>query len=36
MSISEGAQAPAFSLPASRGRTISSAGLRGRAYVLYF
>ena len=36
MSISEGSVAPAFSLPASRGRTVSSAGLRGRIYVLYF
>ena len=36
MSITEGSTAPAFSLPASRGRTISSAALRGRAYVLYF
>jgi peroxiredoxin Q/BCP len=36
MSITEGMQAPDFSLPASRGRTVSSAGLRGRSYVLYF
>jgi peroxiredoxin Q/BCP len=27
---------PAFSLPASDGRTISAAGLRGQRYVLYF
>jgi peroxiredoxin Q/BCP len=36
MSITEGQVAPAFSLPASRGRTVSSAKLKGRAYVLYF
>ncbi len=36
MSITEGQAAPAFSLPASRGRTVSSAKLKGRAYVLYF
>ncbi len=36
MSITEGSPAPAFSLPASRGRTVSSAALRGRTYVLYF
>jgi peroxiredoxin Q/BCP len=27
---------PAFSLPASDGRTVSAAGLRGQRYVLYF
>jgi peroxiredoxin Q/BCP len=36
MSLSEGAKAPAFSLPASGGRTVSSAGLKGKPYVLYF
>ena len=36
MSITEGQNAPEFSLPASRGRTVSSARLKGRAYVLYF
>jgi peroxiredoxin Q/BCP len=36
MSITEGMQAPDFSLPASRGRVVSAAGLRGRSYVLYF
>jgi len=36
MSITEGSKAPAFSLPASRDRVISSAGLKGRSYVLYF
>ncbi len=36
MSLAEGATAPAFSLPASQGRTVSSAALQGRPYVLYF
>jgi peroxiredoxin Q/BCP len=36
MSLSEGAKAPAFSLPASGGRTVSSAMLQGKSYVLYF
>jgi peroxiredoxin Q/BCP len=36
MSITEGAKAPAFSLPASGGRTVSSAALKGKPYVLYF
>jgi peroxiredoxin Q/BCP len=36
MSIPEGTAAPAFSLPASGGRTVSSASLQGRPYVLYF
>jgi peroxiredoxin Q/BCP len=36
MSITEGSKAPDFSLPASRDRLISSAGLKGRSYVLYF
>jgi len=36
MSVSEGQVAPAFSLPASGGRTVSSAALAGRGYVLYF
>ena len=36
MSLSEGAQAPDFTLPASNGRTVSAAALRGRPYVLYF
>ncbi len=34
--VTEGMQAPEFSLPASRGRTVGSAALKGRAYVLYF
>jgi len=36
MSLSEGDTAPAFTMPASGGRTVSSESLRGRAYVLYF
>ncbi|WP_137181532.1 thioredoxin-dependent thiol peroxidase [Roseomonas sp. AR75] len=32
----EGATAPAFSMPASGGRTASSAALKGRPYLLYF
>jgi peroxiredoxin Q/BCP len=36
MSISEGDTAPDFTLPASRGRTVSSKALKGRPYVLYF
>jgi thioredoxin-dependent peroxiredoxin len=36
MSVEEGAAAPDFELPASGGRTASSAALRGRPFVLYF
>ena len=36
MKVQQGDTAPAFSLPASGGRTVSSAALRGRPYVLYF
>ncbi len=36
MSVSEGDAAPAFSLPASGGRTVDSAALKGKPYVLYF
>ncbi len=36
MSIAVGDPAPAFTLPASRGRTASSAPLQGKPYVLYF
>jgi thioredoxin-dependent peroxiredoxin len=36
MSLAEGDIAPAFSLPASGGRTVSSAALKGKPYVLYF
>lgn len=32
----EGAPAPAFSLPATGGRTVSSEALKGRPYLLYF
>jgi len=32
----EGAKAPAFSMPASGGRVVSSAGLKGKPYLLYF
>ena len=36
MPITQGDPAPDFSLPASRGRTVSSEALRGKPYVLYF
>jgi thioredoxin-dependent peroxiredoxin len=36
MSIAEGDSAPDFSLPASGGRTVSLAGLKGKPFVLYF
>jgi thioredoxin-dependent peroxiredoxin len=36
MSVTEGDVAPAFSMPASGGRTVSSAALKGRPFVLYF
>ena len=36
MSIEAGAKAPAFSLPAHGGATVSSAKLKGKPYVLYF
>jgi peroxiredoxin Q/BCP len=36
MSIAEGDKAPDFSLPASGGRTVSLAGLKGKPFVLYF
>ncbi len=36
MSLTEGAQAPDFTLPASQGRTVSAAALKGRPYLLYF
>jgi peroxiredoxin Q/BCP len=32
----EGAAAPSFSMPASGGRTVSSASLKGKPYLLYF
>jgi peroxiredoxin Q/BCP len=34
--LAEGATAPEFSMPASGGRTASSAALKGKAYLLYF
>jgi peroxiredoxin Q/BCP len=36
MSIAAGGVAPDFSLAASGGRTVSSAGLKGHPYLLYF
>ncbi len=36
MSVTEGDMAPAFEMPASGGRTVSSKALKGRPYVLYF
>ncbi len=36
MSVQEGEPAPAFSLPASGGRTVSLDTLRGQPFVLYF
>ena len=36
MSVQPGDAAPAFTLPASGGRTISSAALMGKPYILYF
>jgi len=36
MSIQEGDKAPDFSLPASGGRTVSLAELKGKPFVLYF
>ena len=36
MSLTEGAQAPDFTLPATQGRTVSAAALKGRPYLLYF
>jgi peroxiredoxin Q/BCP len=34
--IAEGAKAPAFTMPASGGRSASSAALKGKPYLLYF
>ena len=34
--LSEGAKAPTFRMPASGGREVSSAALKGRPYLLYF
>jgi len=36
MSIEEGSPAPDFTLPASGGRTVSLAAMRGKPFVLYF
>ena len=36
MSLEAGDVAPAFSMPASGGRTVSSEALKGKPYVLYF
>jgi thioredoxin-dependent peroxiredoxin len=36
MSLAVGDAAPDFSLPASGGRTVSLAGLKGKPFVLYF
>ena len=36
MSVQEGDMAPDFSLPASSGRTVSLADMKGRPFVLYF
>ena len=36
MSVAEGDAAPAFELPASGGRTVSLAAMRGKPFVLYF
>jgi thioredoxin-dependent peroxiredoxin len=36
MSVQEGEAAPAFSMPASGGRTVSLAAMKGRPFVLYF
>ena len=36
MSVAEGDQAPDFEMPASGGRTVSLAGMKGRPFVLYF
>lgn len=36
MSLNEGDAAPDFTMPASGGRTVTLAGLKGRPFVLYF
>jgi len=36
MSVQEGDDAPDFEMPASGGRTVSKAALKGRPFVLYF
>lgn len=36
MSVGEGDMAPEFEMPATGGRTVSLAGLKGKPFVLYF
>ncbi|MCQ4161889.1 thioredoxin-dependent thiol peroxidase [Roseomonas sp. GC11] len=36
MSVAEGALAPDFTLPASGGRTVSLAAMKGKPFILYF
>ena len=36
MTVQPGDPAPAFTLPASGGRTVASTALKGRPYILYF
>src|SRR3954465_5374700 len=36
MSLAEGEAAPDFEMPATGGRTVSLAGMKGRKFVLYF
>lgn len=36
MSLSEGSSAPDFSMPATRGQSVSLADLKGKPFVLYF
>ena len=36
MSVGDGDKAPAFEMPASGGRTVSSKALKGKPFVLYF
>jgi peroxiredoxin Q/BCP len=36
MELTAGDQAPAFSMPATGGRTVSLAGVKGKPFVLYF
>src|SRR5271166_7064498 len=36
MSVAEGETAPDFELPATGGRTVSLAGLKGKPFILYF
>ncbi|MFL5252235.1 MAG: redoxin domain-containing protein, partial [Rhodopila sp.] len=36
MSVAEGDPAPDFTLPASGGRTVSLAAMKGKTFILYF